>query len=274
MNLDAMAKRLGGLWPNHDPVASEGATAIGWPRRETPLCPWGSRQWGATTRAGGGPWVCGLQHWAGNWVSEPCSVIFYRSPFEFDSGKKVRRSDEGEWGRGSRVSMCWYHMYWFLTCPPPSPLSMPPCPSGQVCTTKTKCWKFETNIPRKGISGPQSQYPHSCLWANNIFPRWVCLFCWRKYVDWSWEYINRSKTHECGNWGWGRAILRKGIYKRNCCCSVGATAESPPSPPISIYCKFPEAAEDLGDGQKTEIKSKETEIGQLNWASFDFTVFW
>jgi hypothetical protein len=22
-----------------------------------------------------------------------------------------------------------------------------------------------------------------------VFPRWVCLFCWRKYVDRSWEYI-------------------------------------------------------------------------------------
>ena len=58
------------------------------------------------------------------------------------------------------------------------------------------------------------------LWANYIFPRWVCLFCWRKYVDRSWEYINRSQTHECGNWGWGRAIPRKGIYKRNCRCSA------------------------------------------------------
>jgi hypothetical protein len=64
-----------------------------------------------------------------------------------------------------------------------------------------------------------------CLWANYIFPRWVCLFCWRKYVDWSWEYINRSKTHECGNWGWYRAIPRKGIYKRNRRCSV---LETPP----------------------------------------------
>jgi hypothetical protein len=59
-----------------------------------------------------------------------------------------------------------------------------------------------------------------CLWANYIFPRWVCLFCWRKYVDRSWEYINRSQTHECGNWGWGRAIPRKWIYKRNCPCSA------------------------------------------------------
>jgi hypothetical protein len=43
------------------------------------------------------------------------------------------------------------------------------------------------------------------------------------YVDRSWEYINRSHTHECGNWGWGRAIPSKGIYKRNCRCSAVGT---------------------------------------------------
>ncbi len=32
-------------------------------------------------------------------------------------------------------------------------------------------------------------------------------------LDWSWEYINRSQTHECGNWDWGRAIPRKWIHK-------------------------------------------------------------
>ncbi len=36
-------------------------------------------------------------------------------------------------------------------------------------------------------------------------------------------YINRSQTHECGNWGSGRAIPRKGIYKRNCRCSACLT---------------------------------------------------
>ncbi len=70
-----------------------------------------------------------------------------------------------------------------------------------------------------GVSVPISTF--MCLWANYIFPRWVCLFCWRKYVDRSWEYINCSQTHECVNWGWGRPIPRKGIYKRNCRCSVG-----------------------------------------------------
>ncbi len=37
------------------------------------------------------------------------------------------------------------------------------------------------------------------LWEIYIFPWLVCLFCCRKYVDRSWEYINRSHTHECGN---------------------------------------------------------------------------
>ncbi len=51
-------------------------------------------------------------------------------------------------------------------------------------------------------------------------PRSVCLFCWRKYVDRSWDYTNRSQTHECWNWGWGRAIPRKGIHIWDFRCSV------------------------------------------------------
>ncbi len=43
-----------------------------------------------------------------------------------------------------------------------------------------------------------------------------------QYVDGSWDFINRSQTHECRNWGWGHAIPRKGIYKRNFLCSAWA----------------------------------------------------
>ncbi len=56
-----------------------------------------------------------------------------------------------------------------------------------------------------------------CLWAICKFPQSICC---RKYVDRSWEYTNRSQTHEFGNWDWGRAIPRKGIYKWDFLCSV------------------------------------------------------
>ncbi len=59
------------------------------------------------------------------------------------------------------------------------------------------------------------------LWEIYIFPKSVCLCCCRKYVDRSWECINRSQTHECWNWDWSCAIPRKGIHKWDFCCSVG-----------------------------------------------------
>ncbi len=37
------------------------------------------------------------------------------------------------------------------------------------CTAKTKYRNFETNIPRKGISGSQSQFPHSCVCERFIY---------------------------------------------------------------------------------------------------------
>ncbi len=42
-------------------------------------------------------------------------------------------------------------------------------PHKRQCNAKTKCRKFETNIPRKGISGPQSQFPPSCVCERIIY---------------------------------------------------------------------------------------------------------
>ncbi len=56
--------------------------------------------------------------------------------------------------------------------------------------------KSHFHIPRKGNARPQSQFSHSC----------VCV------CDRSWVSINRSQTHECGNWHWGRAISFLGIF--------------------------------------------------------------
>jgi hypothetical protein len=63
-------------------------------------------------------------------------------------------------------------------------------------TAKTKYRNFKTNIPSKGISGSQSQFPHSCVCEWFIYSQGlVCLFCWRKYVDRSWDYIQIAHRH-------------------------------------------------------------------------------
>ncbi len=84
-------------------------------------------------------------------------------------------------------------------------------------TAKTKYSKFETNIPRKGIAGSQSQFPHSCvierfMYSHNRSASSAGGNMW-SFVDQSWDYIDRSQTHECENWDWGRAIPRKGNHK-------------------------------------------------------------
>jgi hypothetical protein len=89
---------------------------------------------------------------------------------------------------------------------------------------KDKIPKFWNKYSQKrniGVSVPN--YTFMRLWVIYIFPRLVCLFCWRKFVHQSWDYINRSQTHECRNWGWGRAIPRKGIHKWDFRCSVEPT---------------------------------------------------
>jgi hypothetical protein len=58
-----------------------------------------------------------------------------------------------------------------------------------------------------------------CLWAIDLFP-WSCSAV-GKYVDRSWECINRSEIHECGNWNWVCGIPFLGIYKWDFGCSVG-----------------------------------------------------
>jgi hypothetical protein len=83
-------------------------------------------------------------------------------------------------------------------------------PTSTSCTLQRQNTEISKQIfPEKEywVSIPISTFMH--LWAIYIFPWSVCLFWWRKYVDWSWDYINRSQTHECGNWGCGRAIPEK-----------------------------------------------------------------
>ncbi len=115
------------------------------------------------------------------------------------------------------------HLLAALTRQPVLDLAAPSCTSSRsscsrshfslkafwIRTAKNQCRKLVTNIPRKGFARSQSHFPQSCVCERFIYSHgWSC---WRKYVDWSLEYINHSQTHECGSWDWGRAIPRKGI---------------------------------------------------------------
>ncbi len=92
-------------------------------------------------------------------------------------------------------------------------------------TAKNQYWKFETNIPRKGIARPQSRFPHLCVCERLLYSHHRSAYSatgnmWT-IVERSWAYINRSQTHECGNWDWGRVIPRKRIHKWDFRCSAG-----------------------------------------------------
>ncbi len=92
-----------------------------------------------------------------------------------------------------------------------------------VSIAKNQSRKFETNIPRKGIVRPQSQFPHWCACERFIFIVYSHQRSAYSAAEnlWTVEYINRSQTHDCGNWDWDRAIPRKGIHKRDFLCSDG-----------------------------------------------------
>ncbi len=54
--------------------------------------------------------------------------------------------------------------------------------------------KIETYIPRNETAWPCSQFLHSCICEQFLFSHDM------PSADRLWKYINRSQTHECGNW--------------------------------------------------------------------------
>ncbi len=68
------------------------------------------------------------------------------------------------------------------------------------CTAKTPYRKYETNVLRKETARPQSQFLHSCFCERFIHSHDRSAYSAAgKQVDRSWEYIDCSQTHKCGN---------------------------------------------------------------------------
>ncbi len=92
----------------------------------------------------------------------PAVILILRSNLTFESrGLQLTRApsytspNSGVWGgevQGSQPISTTMHIAHHVTC-----------------TAKTKYRNFESNIPRKGISGSQSQFPHSCVWELFIY---------------------------------------------------------------------------------------------------------
>ncbi len=82
---------------------------------------------------------------------------------------------------------------------PPAPHTAGPVIGRSRLSPPTLQPKSHLYISRKGIARPRCQLPHLCVCERvYIFPGSVHIFSFSRIG--SWEYINRSKTHECRNW--------------------------------------------------------------------------
>ncbi len=112
--------------------------------------------------------------------------------------------------------------FWPIVCDGIPSVSTKPRPTPDCCSVMDVFDNLKQIFPEKELRvHSQSQFPHSCVCERYMYShdRSAYSSC-RKNVDRSWEYINRSQTHECGNWYWGRATPRTGMHKWDFCCSV------------------------------------------------------
>ncbi len=74
-----------------------------------------------------------------------------------------------------------------------------------------KIWNKYSQKRNIGASIPISTFMY--LGANYIFPRWVCLFCWRKYVDC--RLILGIYKSLKDTWMWKLGLMPRYSQKRN-----------------------------------------------------------
>ncbi len=152
----------------------------------------------------------------------------------------LRRRTSGLWLSLHKMSWikpsAWVRTYWRLLLASKLIFRAKPIPSAavRVQTYKGQCycvivkmsfWPISSlhckdKIPR--ILNKNSQKRNyaasipistSCVCERFISHDRSAYYAAGKCVDRSWEYINRSQTHELGNWDWGRAIPFLGPHK-------------------------------------------------------------
>ncbi len=91
--------------------------------------------------------------------------------------------------------------------PLPQPFTAQLWLSGKLPSAQHALQRQNTEIskqifPEKDYQGLGPNF-HIHAFVSDLYIPTVCLFCWRKYVR-SLDYINRSQTEECGNWGYSQ----------------------------------------------------------------------
>jgi hypothetical protein len=76
-------------------------------------------------------------------------------------------------------------------------------------------------FPEKELHSPSPNF-HIDLSLSDLYIPTIHLPILWKYVALSWEYINRSQTHECGTWNGCRAIPEKKEYLKGIFVAVHA----------------------------------------------------
>ncbi len=82
--------------------------------------------------------------------------------------------------------------------------------TGPALRTATKIPFIYSFSGNSATSAPISTF--MCLWVIYIDPGAVFIFPPAEQAGRSWEYINRSQTHDCGNWDWDPDIPILGIF--------------------------------------------------------------
>ncbi len=132
----------------------------------------------------------------------PSSAGFrYQRHTHQETGDPARRPAllAGRWGQRNGNSVRWGEKYFVLGW-----LEQPRQKKTILYRTATKIPFMYSQKRNCAASVPISTF--MCLWAFIYSQVRSTYFPAAEWADRSWEYMNRSQTHECGNWDWGCAI--------------------------------------------------------------------
>ncbi len=135
-----------------------------------------------------------------------CIFMGWQASFVYDKGKTMRVVGPVSYGRGGGASSLCLPSLWFYHW---------------TTLQRQNSENSKQIFPDKELHGLSPKTSSVC--ERFICIPWIGLSTYSaagNSVDRSWEHINRSQTHECGNWDWGPAISFLEMKKWDFRCSA------------------------------------------------------